>query len=64
MERTVIMDVPRNNAMIHKGPLSPDDLTCTEGQVEDLLSEGESTETGDDGEKSQSTKKPHKPSPA
>lgn len=26
------------------GAAKPDDLTCSEGQIEDLLSEGESTE--------------------
>jgi hypothetical protein len=57
------MDIPRNSDTADKGPLSADDLTCTEGQVEDLFSEGESTETDDeDGDKSQPKKKPHKPS--
>jgi len=55
------MDIPRNQAQIPNGPLSPDDLTCSEGQVEDLLSEGESTETDDEEEKSQPKKKVHKP---
>lgn len=27
-----------------RGAGKPDDLTCSEGQIEDLLSEGESTE--------------------
>ena len=40
------------------------DLTCSEGQVEDLLSEGESTEV--DGEQDQASEKrtTRKPSPA
>lgn len=55
------MDIPRKQAQTPNGPLSPDDLTCSEGQVEDLLSEGESTETDDDESKSQPKKKMHKP---
>jgi len=55
------MDIPRNQAQIPNGPLSPDDLTCSEGQVEDLLSEGESTEADDDERKSQPKKNVHKP---
>ena len=55
------MDIPRNQAQTPNGPLSHDDLTCSEGQVEDLLSEGESTETYGDEEKSQPKKNVHKP---
>lgn len=57
-----------NNVRKDSGPIVPAhdsaDLTCSEGQVEDLLSEGESTEV--DGEQDQGSDKraTRKPSPA
>lgn len=48
-----------NNVRKDSGPIVPAhdsaDLTCSEGQVEDLLSEGESTEV--DGEQDQGSEK-------
>jgi hypothetical protein len=56
------MQAPRKTDTSNKGPHSSDDLTCSEGQIEDLFSEGESTEA-EGIEKNRSQKKPNKPSP-